>query len=72
MGTERCLTSNDNVSKALTRLTTTFGLAGHYRPGEKEGQVQGAQTTVGGPWIMLNKYARAARVRHKPLTAPSL
>jgi hypothetical protein len=61
-----------DVGKALTSLTTTFGFAGHYRYGEQDGQIQGARTHLGGTWIMLSKHARAARARHKPVTAPSV
>ncbi len=43
-----------NVAAALAWLTTTFGFTEHYRYGEENGQVSGAQMHLGDAWIMLN------------------
>jgi uncharacterized glyoxalase superfamily protein PhnB len=48
-----------NVAAALAWLTATFGFTEHYRYGEENGQVSGAQMHLGDAWIMLNG-ARAA------------
>jgi uncharacterized glyoxalase superfamily protein PhnB len=47
-----------NVAAALTWLATTFGFVEHYRYGEPDGPVSGAQMHLGEAWIMLNS-ARA-------------
>lgn len=49
-----------NVAEALVWLTTTFGFTEHYRYGESDGPVQGAQMHLGDAWIMLES-ARAGR-----------
>ena len=42
-----------DVAAALAWLATTFGFAEHYRYGEPDGPVQGAQMHLGDAWIML-------------------
>jgi uncharacterized glyoxalase superfamily protein PhnB len=42
-----------NVAKALAWLTATFGFTEHYRYGESNGQVSGAQMYLGNAYIML-------------------
>ena len=48
----------EDVAAALAWLTATFGFAEHYRYGEQDGRVGGAQMHLGDAWIMLNS-ARA-------------
>jgi uncharacterized glyoxalase superfamily protein PhnB len=43
-----------NVADALVWLTKAFGFTEHYRYGEAEGRVSGAQMHLGDAWIMLN------------------
>jgi uncharacterized glyoxalase superfamily protein PhnB len=50
-----------NVAGALAWLTKTFGFVEHYRYGDPEGPVSGAQMHLGDAWIMLNS-ARAGSV----------
>jgi len=47
----------EDVAAAIAWLTKAFGFVEHYRYGEAEGRVQGAQMHLGDAWIML----RAAR-----------
>jgi uncharacterized glyoxalase superfamily protein PhnB len=47
-----------NVADALAWLTTTFGFTEHYRYGEEDGRISGAQLHLGDAWIMLRS-ARA-------------
>ena len=42
-----------NVAEALVWLTTTLGFTEHYRYGEVDGRVQGAQLQIGDGWIMI-------------------
>jgi uncharacterized glyoxalase superfamily protein PhnB len=42
-----------NVSDAIAWLTKTFGFTEHYRYGEPDGPVSGAQMHLGEAWIML-------------------
>jgi uncharacterized glyoxalase superfamily protein PhnB len=49
-----------NVAEAMAWLTRVFGFIEHYRYGESEGTVQGAQMHLGEAWIMLNS-ARPGR-----------
>jgi uncharacterized glyoxalase superfamily protein PhnB len=49
-----------NVAGALAWLTRTFGFVEHYRYGESDGSVQGAQMRFGDAWIMLTA-ARSGR-----------
>jgi uncharacterized glyoxalase superfamily protein PhnB len=48
----------EDVAAALAWLRATFGFAEHYRYGEHDGRVSGAQMHLGDAWIMLNS-ARA-------------
>ncbi len=50
----------ENVADALVWLTKAFGFTEHYRYGESEGRVSGAQMRLGDAWIMLNS-ARPGR-----------
>lgn len=43
-----------SVADALVWLTKTFGFVEHFRYGESNGSVQGAQMHLGDAWIMLN------------------
>jgi uncharacterized glyoxalase superfamily protein PhnB len=43
-----------NVAEAIAWLTRTFGFTEHYRYGESDGSVAGAQMHLGDAWIMLN------------------
>ena len=43
-----------SVADALIWLKRTFGFAEHYRYGESDGKVEGAQVCLGDAWIMLN------------------
>jgi uncharacterized glyoxalase superfamily protein PhnB len=43
-----------DVGQAVVWLTKTFGFTEHYRYGEPDGRVQGAQMRLGDAWIMLN------------------
>ena len=43
----------EDVARAIAWLTATFGFAEHYRYGEPEGPVSGAQMHLGDAWIML-------------------
>jgi uncharacterized glyoxalase superfamily protein PhnB len=43
-----------NVAEALVWLTKTFGFVEHYRYGESNGSVQGAQMHLGEAWMMIN------------------
>ena len=43
----------EDVAAALTWLTTTFGFSEHYRYGDADGRVDGAQMHLGEAWIML-------------------
>jgi uncharacterized glyoxalase superfamily protein PhnB len=43
-----------SVTDALVWLTKTFGFVEHYRYGEWNGSVQGAQMHLGEAWIMIN------------------
>lgn len=47
-----------DVAGALVWLTNTFGFVEHFRYGESNGHVQGAQMHLGDAWIMLGS-ARA-------------
>src|SRR5438874_9102003 len=49
-----------NVADALVWLTKAFGFAEHYRYGQSDGRVDGAQMHLGDAWIMLNS-ARPGR-----------
>lgn len=49
-----------DVAEALVWLSTAFGFVEHYRYGETDGPVQGAQMRLGDAWIMLES-ARAGR-----------
>ena len=49
-----------DVAEAIVWLTKTFGFTEHYRHGEPEGSVNGAQLHLGNAWIMLTK-AREGR-----------
>lgn len=49
-----------NVAEALAWLTMTFGFTEHYRYGEHDGLVSGAQMHAGNAWIMLTS-ARPGR-----------
>ena len=42
-----------DVAKALPWLTATFGFTEHYRYGESDGRVSGAQMYLGRAYIML-------------------
>jgi uncharacterized glyoxalase superfamily protein PhnB len=43
-----------NVAEAIKWLNKTFGFTEHYRYGESDGAVAGAQMHLGDAWIMLN------------------
>jgi uncharacterized glyoxalase superfamily protein PhnB len=43
-----------SVGDALPWLTKAFGFTEHYRYGEPEGRVEGAQVHLDEAWIMLN------------------
>src|SRR5262245_31677139 len=43
-----------NVADALAWLKRTFGFTEHYRYGESNERVEGAQMRLGDAWIMLN------------------
>jgi len=43
-----------NVADALVWLKKTFGFTEHYRYGESDDRVEGAQMRLGDAWIMLN------------------
>ena len=43
------------MAEAVAWLSTTFGFREHYRYGEPEGQVSGAQMHLGSAWVMLKK-----------------
>jgi uncharacterized glyoxalase superfamily protein PhnB len=43
-----------SVADALAWLTKTFGFVEHYRYGESDGNIQGAQMHRGDAWIMIN------------------
>jgi uncharacterized glyoxalase superfamily protein PhnB len=47
-----------NVADALAWLTAAFGFAEHYRYGEEDGRISGAQLHLDEAWIMLRS-ARA-------------
>src|SRR5260370_1917094 len=49
-----------DVAEAIAGLSKTFGFAEHYRYGEPEGPISGAQMHLGNAWIMVNR-ARAGR-----------
>ena len=42
-----------NVREAVSWLTATFGFEEHFRYGESDGNVSGAQMHLGNAWIML-------------------
>lgn len=44
-----------DVEEAIAWLTKTFGFAEHYRYGDPEGPVSGAQMHLGNAWIMVNR-----------------
>jgi len=44
-----------DVAEAIAWLARTFGFTEHYRYGEPDGQVSGAQMHLGNAWIMLRK-----------------
>jgi uncharacterized glyoxalase superfamily protein PhnB len=50
-----------DVSAALAYLSSTFGFIEHYRYGESDGAVAGAQVHLGDAWIMLRTAASDAR-----------
>lgn len=50
----------EDVAAALAWLGTTFGFTEHYRYGEQDGRVSGAQMHLGDAWIMLTS-ARPGR-----------
>jgi uncharacterized glyoxalase superfamily protein PhnB len=43
-----------DVAAATSWLTAAFGFTEHYRYGETDGRVEGAQMHLGNAWIMLN------------------
>ena len=43
-----------NVAEALAWLTKTFGFVEHYRYGEVDGRISGAQVFLGNAYIMLH------------------
>jgi uncharacterized glyoxalase superfamily protein PhnB len=43
-----------SVAAALAWLSTAFGFSEHYRYGEEDGEVSGAQMHLGNAWIMLS------------------
>ena len=49
-----------DVAEALAWLATVFGFTEHYRYGDPDGPVSGAQVHLGNAWIMLNS-ARPGR-----------
>ncbi|HMD96370.1 MAG TPA: VOC family protein [Terriglobia bacterium] len=49
-----------NVADAIAWLATAFGFIEHYRYGDPEGPISGAQMHLGEAWIMLNR-VRAGR-----------
>jgi uncharacterized glyoxalase superfamily protein PhnB len=44
-----------DVAKAIAWLAKAFGFSEHYRYGEADGQVSGAQMRLGNAWIMLER-----------------
>jgi uncharacterized glyoxalase superfamily protein PhnB len=44
-----------DVADAIAWLTRAFGFTEHYRYGEPNGQVSGAQMHLGDAWIMLRR-----------------
>ncbi len=54
-----------NIAEASAWLTKVFGFTEHYRYGDSDGQVSGAQMHLGNAWIMLNRAKpRAATPAH--------
>jgi uncharacterized glyoxalase superfamily protein PhnB len=58
-----------DVAEALAWLTRAFGFTEHYRYGESDGRIQGAQMHLGETWIMLRSVrsgeASPAQVGHQ-------
>jgi uncharacterized glyoxalase superfamily protein PhnB len=58
-----------DVAEALAWLTRAFGFTEHYRYGESDGRIQGAQMHLGEAWIMLRSVgsgeASPAQVGHQ-------
>jgi uncharacterized glyoxalase superfamily protein PhnB len=50
----------EDVAAALAWLSSVFGFVEHYRYGESDGRVAGAQMHLGDAWIMLSE-ARPGR-----------
>ena len=50
----------ENVAEALAWLTKAFGFTEHYRYGDPDGPVNGAQMYLGDAWIQLGS-ARPGR-----------
>lgn len=44
-----------DVGEAIAWLTKAFGFSEHYRYGEVDGQISGAQMHLGNAWIMLRR-----------------
>jgi len=57
----------ENVAEALAWLTETFGFVEHYRYGESDGRISGAQVFLGNAYIMLHS-ARSGSHQTQSLT----
>jgi uncharacterized glyoxalase superfamily protein PhnB len=49
-----------NLAEAMEWLTRTFGFVEHYRYGEPNGTISGAQMHLGNAWIMVRAEKRNA------------
>jgi uncharacterized glyoxalase superfamily protein PhnB len=63
--------TDQNLADALAWLTTTFGFIEHYRYGEADGRISGAQMHLGDAWITLRRARAGEASLRNSVTKPS-